>query len=154
MPRLSENQRNQTIGMLHAGALVINFALCCSRQTIHNLANRFANTGSVNDRPKSGRERVTSRRDDRAITWAHLRDRFNPATLTARRRIFFKDHSTPFKAVKHRNFFKDHSTPFKAVKQSSPCQETLHWADFNGMSQGRSVGMVKASSALEAKPVE
>jgi hypothetical protein len=122
--------------MLHAGSLVLNVAhhFGRSRQTIHNLANRYANTGSVNDRQRPGRERATSRRDDRTITLAHLRDHRNCTTSW--------------------DFCKDHPTPFKAVKLSSPCQETLHWADFNGTSQGRQVGMVNASSALEAEPVE
>ena len=51
MPRLSENQRNQAIGMRQAGAVVNDFAqhFGCSRQTIHNLNTRFAITGSVRD---------------------------------------------------------------------------------------------------------
>ena len=86
MPRLSENQRNQAIGMLRAGALHIAVAqhFGCSRQAIHNLATRYANTGSVRDRPRPGQRRVTSRRDDRAIMLTLLRNRFKPATLTAR----------------------------------------------------------------------
>ena len=85
MPRLSENRRNQAIGMLQAGALVIDIAehFGCSHKTIHNLTNRYANTGSANDRPTPGRERVTSRKDDGAITLSHLRDRFTPATVIA-----------------------------------------------------------------------
>ena len=51
MPRLSENQRNQAIGMLQAGAIVHDVAqhFGCSRQTIHNL-----NNSSVRDRPRPG----------------------------------------------------------------------------------------------------
>ena len=87
MPRLSEDQRNQAIGMLNVGARANDVArqFGCSRQTIHNLVTRYAATGSVRDRQRPGRERATSRRDDRAITLAHLRNRFMPATVTARR---------------------------------------------------------------------
>lgn len=86
MPRLSENQRNQAIGMLQAGARVMDVAqhFGCSRQTIHNLSTRFGNTGSVHDRPRSGAPRVTSLRDDHVIRLNHLRNRFLPATATAR----------------------------------------------------------------------
>ncbi|KAL4224672.1 hypothetical protein ACF0H5_015369 [Mactra antiquata] len=86
MPRLSEDQRNQAIGMLNAGAIVNDVAqhFGCSLQTIHNLVSRYTATGSVRDRQRPGRERATSRRDDRAITLAHLRNRFLSATVTAR----------------------------------------------------------------------
>ena len=86
MPRLSENQRNQAIGMLQAGAMVNDVAkhFGCSRQTINNLNTRFAITGSVRDRPHPGQRRETSQQDDRYITLTHLRNRFLPATATAR----------------------------------------------------------------------
>ena len=54
MPRHSENQRKQAIGMLQTGAMVNDVAqhFGCSRQTIHNLNTRFAIIGSVRDRPR------------------------------------------------------------------------------------------------------
>jgi hypothetical protein len=63
------NDRNQAVGMLRAGTSVNDVALhfVCSRQTIHNLKTRYATIGSVKDRPRSGRPRATSRRDDRFI---------------------------------------------------------------------------------------
>ena len=86
MPRLSENQCNQAIGMLQTGAMVNDVAkhFECSRQTIHNLNTRFAITSSVGDRPRPGQRRVTSQQDDRYITLTVLRNRFLPATATAR----------------------------------------------------------------------
>ena len=85
MPRISENQRKQAIGMLQAGAMVNDVAqhFGCSRQTIHNLNTRFAITVSVRDRPRPGQHRVTSQQDDRYITLKHLRNRFLPSTATA-----------------------------------------------------------------------
>ena len=74
MLRLSENQGNQVIGMLQAGAMVndVTQHFGCSRQTIHNLNSRFAITGSVRDRPHPGQRLVTSQQDDRYITLTHL----------------------------------------------------------------------------------
>jgi hypothetical protein len=54
-------------------------------QTIYNLKTRYATTGSVTDRPRSGRPRATSCRDNRFITFTHLRNRFTQATVTAQR---------------------------------------------------------------------
>jgi len=55
----------------------------CSQATISNLAKRFEATGSVSDRPRPGRSRVTTPNQDRMIVLQHLRDRFQPATVTA-----------------------------------------------------------------------
>ena len=87
MPRLAENQRNQAVGMPRAGTSVNGVALhfLCSRQTIHNLTTRYATTGSVTERPRSGRPHATSRRDNHVITLTHLRNRFTQATVTSRR---------------------------------------------------------------------
>lgn len=87
MPRLSENERNQAIGMLLAGstAVAVSAHFGCSRQTIQNLQSRYVATGSVHDRQRPGRARATTQRTDRAITLTHLRNRFLPATVTARR---------------------------------------------------------------------
>lgn len=86
MPRLSEDQRNQAIGMLRAGVSValVSRAFGCSRQTIFSLRNRYLQTGRVQDRQRSGRPRVTTRRRDNYIRLTHLRRRFLPATDTAR----------------------------------------------------------------------
>lgn len=85
MPRLSETDRNRAIGMLHAGVSVVDVsnAFNCSRNTIHELVRRLRETGDVKDRPRSGRPKSTSHRDDHRIVLTHLRNRFTPATLTA-----------------------------------------------------------------------
>ena len=51
--------------------------------TIERLVRRLRETGRVADRPRSGRPRVTSQRQDRAIRLAHLRYRHLTATETA-----------------------------------------------------------------------
>ena len=55
----------------------------CSPSTISRLAQRIAQTGSVNDRPRPGRARMTTPNQDRLIRLRHLRDRFLTATQTA-----------------------------------------------------------------------
>jgi transposase len=84
MPRLSEADRNQAIGMLLGGASVVDVerTFNCSRNTVHELVSRYRLTGDVHDRPRSGKQRATHQMDGRAIALTHLRDSFRPATLT------------------------------------------------------------------------
>ena len=51
--------------------------------TIERLVRRLRETGHLADRPRSGCPRVTSRRQDRTIRLAHLRNRHLTATETA-----------------------------------------------------------------------
>lgn len=86
MPKLNENERITALTLLASGASVTDVAarFNCNRKTIVSLRERFHTTGSVGDRPRSGRPRVTDVRTDRAMTLAHLRNRFKTATSTAR----------------------------------------------------------------------
>ena len=82
MPRLNINQRHRALAQLDAGAAVAaNFGV--DARTISRLVSRYRQTNSVNDRPRSGRPRVTTANQDRQIRLTHLRQRFRPATLTA-----------------------------------------------------------------------
>jgi transposase len=69
MARLSERERNQAIGMLRGGVSVVNVSgmFNCSGNTVHKLVRRYRLTGDVHDRPRPGRPRATTQRDDRAI---------------------------------------------------------------------------------------
>ena len=62
MPQVSENQRHQVIGLIHDGAKHIDIAhhFGCSRQATHNIATRYANTGSVCERQRPNQRRMTS----------------------------------------------------------------------------------------------
>ena len=51
--------------------------------TIERLVKRLRETGHLADRPRSGRPRVTSGRQDRTIRLAHLRNRHLTATEIA-----------------------------------------------------------------------
>jgi hypothetical protein len=86
MPRLDENQRLRAIGMLHAGlgqnVDAIHFG--CHRSTILSLWRRNRQSGSTRDRIRSGRPRITSRRQNFHIRLVHLPYRFQTSSLTAR----------------------------------------------------------------------
>lgn len=86
MSRLRQNKREQAIGMLVAGMtqvqVVKNFNV--SRMTIARIKTRLRDTGTTNDRPRSGRPRETTLRQDRHILIIHLRNRFVNASQTAR----------------------------------------------------------------------
>lgn len=85
MTRLSPDERGRALGLLEANysARAIARRMNCHHRTITNLAERYQRTNSSRDRPRSGRPRVTTRRDDRHIERDHLRDRHLPAAQTA-----------------------------------------------------------------------
>ena len=86
MPRLNNDERNQTIGMRNTGmsAIVVPQHFGCTRKTIERLRRRFRVTGNVDDRPQSGKPRVTAAADDRYIVLQHLRNRRLTAAATGR----------------------------------------------------------------------
>ena len=86
MPRLSVQEPERALGQLQAGRSVRDVAATfwCHLATIYRLETRHHLTGAVNDRPRSGRPRVTSRRQGSHIRFVHLRERSRPATVTTR----------------------------------------------------------------------
>lgn len=89
MPRLGQDVRNQAIGMslLGVGKRHIARQFGCHHSTISRLVRRYQQTGVVRDRPRPGRPRVTTRRQDVHLRVSHLRDRFQPASDSARTTI-------------------------------------------------------------------
>lgn len=85
MPRLSANQRHRALGLLEGGVSIRQVAqrMGCTAPTIANLRRRYQETDTVNDRPRPGRQRVTSAADNRQIVLQHLRERSRTATQTA-----------------------------------------------------------------------
>ena len=83
--RLTDVQRGRAIALLMQGQrqqqVANHFGVNVS--TIERLVRRLRETGHLADRPRSGRPRVTSRRQDRTIRLAHLRNRHLTATETA-----------------------------------------------------------------------
>ena len=86
MPRLSDEQRHEALGMLRANATVsaVARAFNVKRDTIQKLRVPFQASGSVSDTPRSGRPRFTTATEDNLIRVTHLRDRFQTASKTAR----------------------------------------------------------------------
>ena len=86
MPRLSNNDRNQALGMLRAGISTREVARLfnCHQSTVVRLRQRFQTTNNVSDRPRPGQPRVTTDQQDRHIRLQHLRNRFKTAASTAR----------------------------------------------------------------------
>ena len=70
MPWLTQNERQQAIGMLRAGMSkrAVARQLNCHLSTISCLDRRLKTTGSASDRPRSGQPRVTTRRQDATIS--------------------------------------------------------------------------------------
>ena len=85
MPRIQQNSRERAIGMLYAGMTMnaVGMNIGCSTRAIRNLRQRFKTTGRTEDRPGSGRPRVTMHGQDRYVRNTHLRNRFQTATATA-----------------------------------------------------------------------
>ena len=101
--RLSEGQKWQIIGMKNAGLSCrdIGTRLGVNHTVISRLVQKHGLTGQVKDRPRSGRPRKTSARDDRALVYMsnrhpmagsrYLRQHWNAgvraSTSTVRRRL-------------------------------------------------------------------
>ena len=86
MFRLGTDARHRAIGIIQAGTPQREVALQFGvhRNTISSLWRRFQTTGSISDRPRSGRPCVTSHSQDQYIRVTHLRNRFQVASGTAR----------------------------------------------------------------------
>jgi len=71
-------QRNRTSGMLEAGMAVTNVArnIGVSNSTSSRLRTEINATGSLKDRPRTGRPRKTTANEDRYITLTLRRNRF------------------------------------------------------------------------------
>ena len=84
MPRLSNNKRLITLGMIKSNIsftqVVCRFGY--AKTVIRTLVN--AKTRSTNDRPRPGMERVTTPEQERYIRLLHLGDRLRSASRTAR----------------------------------------------------------------------
>jgi transposase len=85
MPRLSLADRQQDIGILQAGMSQGEVAahFQCHRNTTSALVRRQTEQNDVADRPRSGRPRVTTARQDRWIQVTHVRNRRRTAADTA-----------------------------------------------------------------------
>ena len=86
MPRLTRDQRLITIVMIRSGRSHTEVAqhFNCHRNSVGRLVQRHQQQNEVQDRPRTGRPRVTTRAQDRYIRLIHLRNRRQTVTMTAR----------------------------------------------------------------------
>jgi transposase len=80
MPRLDPATRNIAIGRLQAGESQNEVARTLN---VNQSTNRFQQTGSTNDRQRSGRPRITTPGQDQYIRVFHLRNRTVATSTTA-----------------------------------------------------------------------
>ncbi|KAJ8305247.1 hypothetical protein KUTeg_017204 [Tegillarca granosa] len=66
------------------------------------LWSKYRQTGSVADRPRRQRRRVTTYRQDRIITLSYLRNRFLNSTMTSRRKIDIHGRTVSSQTVQNR----------------------------------------------------
>ena len=86
-PGLCINDRNIALGMLLGDARAYDVArgFGCTELTIYRLQQRVRQTGRVNDRPWSGRPRITTPREDSYMVTSSRPYRFMPATKLVQR---------------------------------------------------------------------
>ena len=86
MARLTRQQREREIGMLHRGLIYNGVArrTRCQPLTTSRLHQREMQTGTTVDHPRPGQPWVTMEAQDRHIRLSHICDIFRSATHTAR----------------------------------------------------------------------
>ena len=85
MPRLSNDERNRAVTMLLQCTTEqeVATALGVHQTTVHRLQGRLVLFGNTNDRPRSGRLRVTIARQGRLMRLTHLHNQTQTAVETA-----------------------------------------------------------------------
>ena len=85
-PGMTFEQRESAIGMLTAGMSARHVARHFQRHesTISRLPNRFQQTGNVADRPRSGRPRKTTPRENRFLMTSSRRNRIRSSRKLGR----------------------------------------------------------------------
>ena len=86
MPRLRNDECSShavTMPLQGATQQEVATALGVHQTTLHLLQGRLVQFGNTNDRPRSGRPRVTTARQDRLMRLTHLPNRTRTAVETA-----------------------------------------------------------------------
>ncbi|GFS23973.1 transposable element Tc1 transposase [Elysia marginata] len=85
MPRLSEVDRPQALGLLQADLPIseVSLRMNVNRTTIFRLRQRLHQTDTKSDRPRSGRPRCATQRQDRILVRNHMYNRFLSASASA-----------------------------------------------------------------------
>lgn len=139
MGRLSNAKRHEAIGMIAGGLSYREIArrMGCTHATVRELHQRNIATGSVSDRQRPGRERVTSRVQDRHIVLTHLRNRFQTSVQTARETIGVNNRRISASTVRrrlHERAISSHMayrgnvlTPERRRNRLLWCRQHLRW---------------------------
>ena len=112
MPRINNDQRNQAILMLWTGTDIdqVAGAFVVLRTTISRHRDKFANTGSVEDKPRPGQSRTSTAQDHNGLTLRVLQNHKITARKLQRdldlqkvRNVWLSKHTTCrcIKASKH-----------------------------------------------------
>ncbi|GFS19332.1 transposable element Tcb1 transposase [Elysia marginata] len=86
MPRLYEVDRHRSLGLLQAGLPIseVSLRMNVNRTTNFRLKQRLHEKGRVSDRPRSGRPRCTTQRQDRNLVRNHMNNRFLSVSASSR----------------------------------------------------------------------
>ena len=133
MPRLNSEERARVLAMLECGRTQEQVARRFNvlRSTIPRLVRRVRVTGTFADRPRSGRPRVTSVRQDNFVRQHHLRDRFVTAEWTSR--VVVSNRGRPISRYTVRRRLRERGitcrTPYRGfVLTLLHCHQRLIWA--------------------------
>ncbi|GFS14751.1 transposable element Tc1 transposase [Elysia marginata] len=82
MPRLSEVDSHRALGLLQAGLPIseVSLRMNVNRTTIFRLRQRLHETDTGSDRPRSGRPRCITQRQDRNLVRNHMNNKFLSAS--------------------------------------------------------------------------
>ena len=110
----------------------------CSYQTIMKLVERNDTRGSVSDRQRPERQKVTSQRQDRNIVLSHLRNRFRTAVKTAQETVGINNQRISASTVRWRlrereirshNVYRGNVlTPIRRLVQATSVMDTASMA--------------------------
>ncbi|GFR71071.1 transposable element Tcb2 transposase [Elysia marginata] len=86
MPRVFVVDCHHAIGVLQAGLSIseVSLRMNVNRTTIFRLRQRLHETDTLSDRPRSGRPRWTTERQDRNLVRNHVNNRFLSAPASSR----------------------------------------------------------------------
>ncbi|GFR82689.1 transposable element Tcb2 transposase [Elysia marginata] len=86
MPLSPEVHRHRALGLLQAGLPIseVSLRMNVNRTTIFRPGQRLHETDTVSDRPRSGRPRCTTQRQDRNLVRNHMNNRFLSASASSR----------------------------------------------------------------------
>ncbi|GFS17540.1 transposable element Tc1 transposase [Elysia marginata] len=86
MPSLSEVDRHRALGLLQAGLPISEDSprMDVNMTTIFRLRQRVHETDTVSDRPRTGRPRCTTQRQDRLLVRNHMNKRILSASASSR----------------------------------------------------------------------